>query len=55
VDLPVFLGVVASVAVIVLFAIQGWWLLIAALSVVSAVSGFLAWRAGLPFWPSRDD
>jgi hypothetical protein len=37
------------------FAINGWWIALAALAVVSAVFGVLAWRTGLPLFRARDD
>jgi UPF0716 family protein affecting phage T7 exclusion len=39
----------------VVFAIQGWWLLLAACFLFSLVGAFMAWRAGLPWFRARDD
>lgn len=49
------LVLIVAVIVIVVLVIEGWWLLLGVTTVVSLVSGYQAWRAGLPFFTARDD
>jgi UPF0716 family protein affecting phage T7 exclusion len=54
-DRSALLAVVGVLVVIVVFAIQGWWLLLAACFLFSLVGAYMAWRAGLPWFRARDD
>jgi hypothetical protein len=54
-DRSSLLAVVGALAVIVWWAVEGWWLLLAAGALLSLVGGFMAWRAGLPWFRARDD
>jgi hypothetical protein len=54
-DRPTLLGVIAALIVIAVFAINGWWIELAALSVVSALLAVLAWRVGLPMFRAQDE
>jgi hypothetical protein len=47
------LAVIGALAVFAFLAIQGWWLVFAIAAVLCLWSGFMAWRAGLPWLPGR--
>jgi hypothetical protein len=54
-DRRTFMAAVAALIVIVVFALQGWWLFLAVLCLASLACGFMGSRAGLPWFKTRDD
>ena len=54
-DRSSLLAVIGALVVIVVLAIQGWWLFLAVLFVASLGFGYMGWRAGLPWFRAPDE